>query len=142
MFFPSAVIGSKADYANAADIAQADAIYDIIWALYTFMLACLSLRIRSGTFNLTFNLFFVFLALLLNGCNFLTSSGISENLVRASGNACSFTDQPIKVLNHIVLLGVCCILAAVGAFYSGIAAILEEQNQHCPVGHYSWTRNI
>ncbi|ORZ10161.1 GPR1/FUN34/yaaH family-domain-containing protein [Absidia repens] len=122
MFFPDTVIGATAEYANAEDLAQARAIYDIIWALYTLMLACLSLKIRSGTFNLTFNLFFVFLALLLNGCHFLTNPGLGENLIRASG--------------------VCCILAAVGAFYSGIAAVLEEQGIHCGVGHYPWTKNM
>ncbi|KAI8096516.1 GPR1/FUN34/yaaH family-domain-containing protein [Halteromyces radiatus] len=106
-------------YVNHDDLMQAHAIYDIIWALYTFMLTLLSLRIRSGTFNLTFNLFFVFLALLLSGIHFMVDI---EAIIRASG--------------------VCAILAALGAFYSGIAAILEEQGQHCYVGHYPWTRNI
>ncbi|KAI8338094.1 GPR1/FUN34/yaaH family-domain-containing protein [Chlamydoabsidia padenii] len=93
MFFPDAETGSTRMYADPMDAIQADAIYDIIWALYTFMLVCLSLKIRSG-----------------------------EHMVRASG--------------------VCCILAALGAFYSGIAAVLEEQSQHCPVGHYPWTKNV
>jgi succinate-acetate transporter protein len=86
LFFPDADQGATLAYTNAEDVAQARAIYDIMWSLYTLMLTCLSMVIRSGTLNLTFNLFFVFLALMLSGSHYLVASEwVAESLTRASG---------------------------------------------------------
>ncbi|KAI8068305.1 GPR1/FUN34/yaaH family-domain-containing protein [Gongronella butleri] len=114
LYFP-AVKSIVDDYVNAEDLHQAQMIYDMMWALYTLMLVVLSLFIRSGTIVFTWCLFWVFLTLILAAAFDYTQN---YAVLRASG--------------------VCAILAALGAFYSGITVIMEEQGRHWHVGHYPW----
>ncbi|ORZ03816.1 GPR1/FUN34/yaaH family-domain-containing protein [Syncephalastrum racemosum] len=106
------------DYVDEADISQGMSIYNFIWAFYTLMLLCLSFQIRTGNFILSWCLFWVFLTLLFDGVFYLTNN---QPLLRTSG--------------------VTAILAALGAYYSGVAAVMEEQRRRMWVGKYKWQRN-
>lgn len=52
LMLPSAASVLEA-YETEEDVAQANAIYHFMWSIYTFMLMCISLKIRTGTFILT-----------------------------------------------------------------------------------------
>ncbi|KAI9010352.1 GPR1/FUN34/yaaH family-domain-containing protein [Phycomyces nitens] len=91
-------------YKTVEDLNTANAYYHFVWAIYTVINIGISLVVRGGNFLLTFNLFFVFCTLFLEGFFYTTG--------------------------HIVILrisGVTAYLAAIGAFYSGVVDILEEQ---------------
>ncbi|KAI8370499.1 GPR1/FUN34/yaaH family-domain-containing protein [Radiomyces spectabilis] len=104
---------SMAAYTTDFDVNRANAIYHFMWAFYTLMLLLMSLKIKAGTFILSWCLGFVFLTLLLEAVFYMTS--ISP-ILRVSG--------------------VTAYLAALGAYYSGIAAVMEEQDVVLWVGHY------
>ncbi|KAL1927445.1 hypothetical protein VTP01DRAFT_3682 [Rhizomucor pusillus] len=112
LMLPSAASVLEA-YETEEDVAQANAIYHFMWSIYTFMLMCISLKIRTGTFILTWCLSFVFITLLLEGIYYITNV---SPILRVSG--------------------VTAYLAALGAYYSGCAAVMEEQNVKLWVGQY------
>lgn len=89
------------DYSNEADVAQANSLYNFIWAFYTLMLLGISFRITTGNFILSWYatdasrscflftflflcrcLFWVFLTLLFDAIFYLTQN---QPLMRASG---------------------------------------------------------
>lgn len=132
------------EYANLEDRHQAQAIYCLMWSFYTLMLVGISLGIRSGTLILSWCLFFVFLALLLEAIWYLTNI---ESVIRASGKLLKKINKERKkekvrrkILKYMYI-GVCAILAALGSFYSGTTAIFEEQGKSFPVGHYYWCKD-
>ena len=49
-------------------------------------------------------------------------------------------DQYILLTIVIIIIGVSAFFAALGAYYSGLAAIFEEQKVKLPVGKYPWNR--
>ncbi|KAL0080589.1 GPR1/FUN34/yaaH family-domain-containing protein [Phycomyces blakesleeanus] len=100
-------------YTDKHDLDIANAYYHFVWAIYTILNVGISMKVRGGNFLLTFNLFFVFCTLFLEGFFYTTG--------------------------HIVILrisGVTAYLAAIGAFYSGVVDILEEQGVELPIGVY------
>ncbi|KAI8147695.1 GPR1/FUN34/yaaH family-domain-containing protein [Fennellomyces sp. T-0311] len=117
MMLPSAA-ATLDSYANEDDVAQANAIYHFFWAFYTLMLVGVSLKVKAGTFILTC-LFWVFITLFLTAIYYLTNA---SPVLRVSG--------------------VSAFLAALGAYYSGVAAIFEEQKQKMWVGKYPWNHKV
>ncbi|KAI9498010.1 GPR1/FUN34/yaaH family-domain-containing protein [Zychaea mexicana] len=116
MMLPS-VSATLNAYATDWDVAQGNAIYHFFWAFYTLMLVGLSLKIRSGSFVLTWCLFWVFITLFLTAIYYITDT---QAVLRVSGVSAFF--------------------AGLGAYYSGLAAILEEQKEKLWVGKYNWTK--
>ncbi|KAJ8656763.1 hypothetical protein O0I10_007611 [Lichtheimia ornata] len=104
-------------YQTEWDLAQANAIYHFMWAFYTLMLMCISLKIRNGTFTLTWCLFWVFITLFLTAIYYVTNV------------------QPVLRVS-----GVTAFLAAIGAYYMGCAAVFEEQKSKWWVGKYKWCK--
>ncbi|KAI9315547.1 GPR1/FUN34/yaaH family-domain-containing protein [Dichotomocladium elegans] len=102
-------------YESEWDIAQANAVYHFLWGFYTLMLLGISLKIKSGNAVLSWCLFWVFITLILTSIYYLVDI---EALLRVSG--------------------VSAYLAALGAYYSGCAAVFEEQNEKWWVGKYPW----
>ncbi|KAI7847657.1 GPR1/FUN34/yaaH family-domain-containing protein [Circinella umbellata] len=116
MMLPSAA-STLDSYETAWDLAQANAIYHFFWAFYTVMLLGISIKIKSGTFILSWCLFWVFVTLLLSAIYYITDVSA---VLRVSGVSAFF--------------------AALGAYYSGIAAVMEEQKVKLPVGKYRWNK--
>ncbi|KAJ8663142.1 hypothetical protein O0I10_001319 [Lichtheimia ornata] len=114
MMLPSIQAPLTATYASEDDIAQANAIFHFIWAIYTLMVTAVSLRFKHGTFILTWCLAWVFCTLFLTGMYYAIGS---QAILRTSG--------------------ICAYMAAIGAYYSGCAAVFEEQNERWWVGNYS-----
>ncbi|KAI7886593.1 hypothetical protein K492DRAFT_62708 [Lichtheimia hyalospora FSU 10163] len=102
-------------YTSEGDLAQANAIFHFIWAIYTLMVTAVSLRFKHGTMVLTWCLAWVFCTLFLTAMYYVT--GI-QAVLRTSG--------------------ICAYFAAIGAYYSGCAAVFEEQNERWWVGNYNW----
>ncbi|KAI9257942.1 GPR1/FUN34/yaaH family-domain-containing protein [Phascolomyces articulosus] len=71
MMLPSAAL-TLDSYATEWDLAQANAIYHFFWSFYTAMLVGISLKIKSGTFILTWCLFWVFITLFLTAIYYIT----------------------------------------------------------------------
>lgn len=71
-------------YQTEWDLAQANAIYHFMWAFYTLMLMCISLKIRNGTFTLTWCLFWVFITLFLTAIYYVTNV---QPVLRVSGKS-------------------------------------------------------
>lgn len=112
MMIPS--VGQTSDvYAIDNEQATTTAIYLYLWSFFGLMVCAISLKIKNGSFMLTWCLFFVFLNLLLEASYNLT--GI-VSLMQASG--------------------VACICASVGAYYSGIADLFAEQGVQMWTGKY------
>lgn len=82
MMLPSIQSSLLGTYASADDIAQANAVYHFIWAIYTLMFTAISIRFKHGTFVLTWCLAWVFCTLFLTGMYYVT--GI-EAILRTSG---------------------------------------------------------
>lgn len=82
MMLPSIQAPLTATYASEDDIAQANAVYHFIWAIYTLMVTAVSLRFRHGTFILTWCLAWVFCTLFLTGMYYAIGS---QALLRTSG---------------------------------------------------------
>jgi succinate-acetate transporter protein len=112
MMVPS--IGESLDvYDINHETATTTAIYLYLWSFFGLMVCAISLKIKNGSFMLTWCLFFVFLNLFLEATYNLTSI---VSLMQASG--------------------VACICASVGAYYSGIADLFAEQGVQMWTGKY------
>ncbi|KAI8079771.1 GPR1/FUN34/yaaH family-domain-containing protein [Halteromyces radiatus] len=96
---------------DQADIGNG--IYHFVWAFYTLINISVSLRIKGGNFMSTWNLVFVFLTLFLTGIQCVTG-----NLI------------PLRIA------GVTAYLAALGAWYTGVAELFEEQGETFWLGKY------
>ncbi|KAG2180778.1 hypothetical protein INT44_003785 [Umbelopsis vinacea] len=99
-------------YTTKADADMANGIYHIFWAAYTFFLFGISFRVRGGNFLLNWCLGFVGITLFLEALSSFT--GISA-LLRVSG--------------------VTAFLAAFGAYYKGLAELMEEQDVDIYIGY-------
>lgn len=114
MMVPS--VGQSLDvYAINHEEATTTAIYLFLWAFFGLMVCGISLKIKNGSFLLSWCLFFIFLNLFLEACYNLT--GI-VSLMQASGVACIF--------------------ASVGGYYSGIADLFAEQGVEMWTGKYKY----
>ncbi|KAI9313899.1 GPR1/FUN34/yaaH family-domain-containing protein [Dichotomocladium elegans] len=102
-------------YSEDAELAQAQAIYHYIWAIYTAFHVALSFKIKGGNCVNSWNLTFVFLTLFLEGI-FYTTSNIT--VLRVSG----FT----------------AFMAAIGAYYGGLVDILKEQGVSLNTFKFKW----
>ncbi|KAI9017935.1 GPR1/FUN34/yaaH family-domain-containing protein [Phycomyces nitens] len=113
MFMLPTVYPTLAAYEDERDLARANGIYNLFWSFYTLMLVGLSVKVKNGTFVLTWNLWWVFMTLLFTAVY-------------------NFTD----ILPLLRVSGVFAYLAALGAFYSGIAIVMEEQGVRLWVGAF------
>ncbi|KAI9310731.1 GPR1/FUN34/yaaH family-domain-containing protein [Dichotomocladium elegans] len=104
-------------YQTAWDLRQANAIYDFMWSFYTLMLLFVSFKVKNGTFILSWCLWWVFVTLFLSAIYFITD-----------------------VTAVLRVSGVTAFLAAIGAYYSGCAAVFEEQRSKWWVGKYKWVK--
>ena len=86
-------------YQTAWDLAQANAIYHFMWAFYTLMLMFISLKIRNGTFTLTWCLFWVFITLFLTAIYYVTNV---QPVLRVSGKTLVVVAE--WLLNYLVIL--------------------------------------
>ena len=111
MMVPS--VGETLDVYALNDQSTVTGIYLYLWSFFGLMVCCISLKIKNGSFMLTWCLFYVFLNLFLEATYSLT--GIVP-LMQASG--------------------VACICASLGAYYSGIADLFAEQGTHLWIGKY------
>ncbi|KAI8639535.1 GPR1/FUN34/yaaH family-domain-containing protein [Parasitella parasitica] len=112
MMVPS--VGQSLDvYAINHEEATTTAIYLFLWSFFGLMVCGISLKIKNGSFLLSWCLFFIFLNLFLEACYNLT--GI-VSLMQASG--------------------VACICASVGGYYSGIVDLFAEQGVQMWTGKY------
>ncbi|KAJ2955619.1 hypothetical protein NQZ79_g8402 [Umbelopsis isabellina] len=100
-------------YTNPTDLDNALGIYKFYWSIYTLMLFGISLKIRGGSFVLSWCLGMVFTTLLLESLDYFTG---------------------IKILLRIS--GVTAFLAALGAYYKGVAEVFEEQGLKLWLGQY------
>jgi succinate-acetate transporter protein len=98
-------------YTTASDLSNASGIYHIMWSAYTFMLLAISLKIRGGTFVMSWCLTFVAITLLL------------EALQQFTG-----------IIIFLRISGVTAYFAAIGAYYKGIAELFDEQGVHLWLG--------
>ncbi|KAI8067610.1 GPR1/FUN34/yaaH family-domain-containing protein [Gongronella butleri] len=116
MMLPSVhgALGAMTD----TQISTGNAVYHYLWSAYTAWNIVISLKIKNGTFMTSWNLFFVFLTLLLEGIAFTFTS-------------------------HIVMRisGITAYLAAIGAFYTGAVELLEDQDEHYWLGHYKFCKH-
>ncbi|KAH8554321.1 GPR1/FUN34/yaaH family-domain-containing protein [Umbelopsis sp. PMI_123] len=98
-------------YTNKTDLDTANGIYHIYWAAYTAFLFCISLKVRGGNFLLNFCLGFVGITLFLEALFHFTQ---------------------VVVLRRIS--GVTAFIAAIGAYYKGLAELMEEQDVNMWMG--------
>ncbi|KAI8342623.1 GPR1/FUN34/yaaH family-domain-containing protein [Chlamydoabsidia padenii] len=99
---------------TSEEIQVGNGIYHFVWGFYCLIFVVLSLRIRGGHAMMTWNLVCVFLTLLLTGVSFMVKNNVV--LIRLSG--------------------VTAYLAAFGAWYTGIAELLEGQHEGLWLGYY------
>ncbi|CAM0138918.1 hypothetical protein VKS41_008476 [Umbelopsis sp. WA50703] len=100
-------------YTDTTDLENALGIYKFFWSMYTLMLIGISLKIRGGSFVLTWCLSCVCITLLLESIDYFTG---------------------VKILLRIS--GVTAYLAALGAYYKGVAELFEEQGLKLWLGEY------
>jgi succinate-acetate transporter protein len=100
-------------YTSASDLSTGEGIYHIMWAIYTIFLGVISLKIKGGSFMLTFCLSFVAITLTLEALH-------------------SFTGEIILLR----ISGVTAFAAAIGAYYKGAAELFEEQGVKLWLGEY------
>lgn len=127
-------------YQTGWDLAQANAIYHFMWAFYTLMLMCISLKIRNGTFTLTWCLFWVFITLFLSAIYYITNV---QPVLRVAGKKAAVVVVLLvdsSVILNLSIIGVTAFLAAIGAYYMGCAAVFEEQKSKWWVGKYKWCK--
>ncbi|KAI8992430.1 GPR1/FUN34/yaaH family-domain-containing protein [Pilobolus umbonatus] len=113
MMIPT-VGNSMNNYASIEDRNSAMAIYGLVWAFVAFFMFVISLKIRGGNFFLSWGLFHIFTNLLFESAYYLTQH---TSLMRLSG---AFS-----------------LLAALGAYYGGVADIFAEQDIYLWVGKYA-----
>lgn len=111
MMVPS--VGQTLDIYAISEQATVTAIYLYMWSFFGLMVCAISLKIKNGSFVLTWCLFHVFFNLFLEATYTLT--GIKA-LMQASG--------------------VACLCASIAGYYSGIADLFAEQGVIMWVGKY------
>ncbi|KAJ8656001.1 hypothetical protein O0I10_008222 [Lichtheimia ornata] len=115
LMLPS-VASSLQAYTSEYDVNRANGIYHFIWAIYTLLHVGMSFKIKNGTFMNTWNLTMVFITILFEGVHYMTNI---TGLLRFSG--------------------VSAYLAALGAYYVGLADLMREQGVRMWVGKYKWS---
>lgn len=100
-------------YSDPTDMDNALGIYKFYWSIYTLMLFGVSLKLRGGSFVLSWCLGFVFITLFFESLDYFTG---------------------VKILLRIS--GVTAFLAAFGAYYKGVAEVFEEQDLKLWLGEY------
>ncbi|KAL0080340.1 GPR1/FUN34/yaaH family-domain-containing protein, partial [Phycomyces blakesleeanus] len=113
MFMLPTVYPTLSSLDDERDLGRANAVYNFLWAAYTLMLAVISVKVKNGTFVLTWNLWWVFMTLLFTAIYNITD-----------------------IVPILRVSGVFAYLAALGAFYSGIAIVMEEQGVQMWVGAF------
>lgn len=110
-------IGAEATYGGDTEAwAQGQAVYHLAWALFTFILFALSLKLKKGSILLSILLFFVATTLLMITVSIFTSESIPKRVGGGTG-----------------------LVAAVLAWYAGIAEMMVEDGFNLPVGAHNST---